>query len=254
MARYVMVIDSEKCMDCKACIIACQQRNHVPYGFHRNWVHETGSEKSPCGFKFQPGACMHCDDPSCVRACPTGATWKAEDGTVEIDRERCIGCGSCIKACPYHARFRHPVTGTADKCDYCHGSTPGETPACVAVCPMHCRIFGDADDPNSEVSKVLATRKAVHIVPLGSGARPTLTYLDVTTPSELPAASTTSYPVEAIRPLSKGVTWVGGLVLAALTGTFVRQLVKSSEKEDAEIAAEKKVASSADKPEKEDNA
>ena len=254
MARYVMVIDSEKCMDCKACIIACQQRNQVPYGFYRNWVHETDSKNSPCGFKFQPGACMHCDDPSCVRACPTGATWKAKDGTVEIDRSRCIGCGSCIKACPYHARFRHPVTGTADKCDYCHGSTPGQTPACVAVCPMHCRIFGDADDPSSEVSKVLATRKAVHIVPLGSGAKPTLTYLDVTTPSELPSASTTSYPVEAIRPLSKGVTWVGGLVLAALTGTFVRQLVKSSEKEDEEIAAETKAASSAEKHDKEDNA
>ena len=254
MARYVMVIDSEKCMDCKACIIACQQRNQVPYGFFRNWVHETDSENSPCGFKFQPGACMHCDDPSCVRACPTGATWKAADGTVEIDRSRCIGCGSCIKACPYHARFRHPITGTADKCDYCHGSTPGQTPACVAVCPMHCRIFGDADDPNSEVSKILASRKAVHIIPAGSGAKPTLTYLDATTPSELPAASTTSYPVEAIRPLSKGVTWVGGLVLAALTGTFVRQLIKSSEKEDAEIAAETKAASSAEKHDKEDNA
>ena len=255
MARYVMVIDSEKCMDCKACVIACQQRNHVPYGLSRNWVRETNSENSPCGFKFQPGACMHCDDPSCVRACPTGATWKAKDGTVEIDRSRCIGCGSCIEACPYHARFRHPVTGTADKCDYCHGSTPGQIPACVAVCPMHCRIFGDADDPSSDVAKVLATRKAVHVIPLGSGAKPTLTYLDSTTPEQLPEASTVSHPVGAIPPLAKGVTWVGDLVLAALTGTFVRQLVKSSEKEDAEIAAEKKLAASDDdKHDKEDNA
>ena len=254
MARYVMVIDSEKCMDCKACVIACQQRNHVPYGFYRNWVHETDSRTSPCGFKFQPGACMHCDDPSCVRACPTGATWKGKDGAVEIYRSRCIGCGSCIKACPYHARFRHPVTGTADKCDYCRTSTPGEVPACVSVCPVHCRLFGDADDPNSDVAKALASRKAVHIVPLNSNARPTLTYLDTTTPAILPEGDVVSYPVDAMRPLAKGVTWVGGLVLAAITGTFVRQLVKSSEKEDEEIAAEKKAVSAAEKPEKEDNA
>lgn len=249
-----MVIDSEKCMNCKACVIACQQRNHVPYGISRNWVHETANSNAPAGAKFQPGACMHCDDPSCVRACPTGATWKAADGAVEIDRSRCIGCGSCIEACPYHARFRHPLTGTADKCDYCRASTPGETPACVAVCPVHCRIFGDADDPSSEVAKVLASRKAVHVVPLDSGAKPTLTYLDVTTPAELPAGSTVSHPVDTMRPLAKGVTWVGGLVLAALTGTFVRQLVKSSEKEDEEITAEQKAASSADKHDKEDNA
>ena len=110
MARYVMVIDSEKCMNCKACIIACQQRNHVPYGLSRNWVHETDSESSPCGFKFQPGACMHCDDPSCVRACPTGATWKGKDGAVEIDRSRCIGCGSCTYICPAKRRLSQSIT------------------------------------------------------------------------------------------------------------------------------------------------
>lgn len=129
MARYVMVIDSNKCMDCKACILACQQRNNVPYGISRNWVHETVVDSASCGFRFQPGACMHCDDPSCVRACPTGATWKGKDGAVEIDKSRCIGCGSCVEACPYHARFINPNTGTADKCDYCRASTPGETPA-----------------------------------------------------------------------------------------------------------------------------
>ncbi len=254
MARYVMCIDSENCMNCKACIVACQQRNDIPYGLSRNWIHETDSEKSPCGFKYQPGSCMHCDDPSCVRACPTGATWKGKDGAVEIDRSRCIGCGSCIEACPYHARFRHPITGTADKCDYCRGSTPGQIPACVAVCPMHCRMFGDADDPSTEVAKVLAIHKAVHVVPLNSGAKPTLTYLDSTTPSELPEGNAASYPIDIMRPLAKGVAWVGGLVLAALTGTFVRQLIKSSEKEDEEIAAERKAMPATDKPEKEDNA
>ncbi|MBO4316836.1 MAG: 4Fe-4S dicluster domain-containing protein [Mailhella sp.] len=253
MPRYVMVIDSEKCMNCKACVIACQQRNEVPYGMSRNWVHESDVSDAPYGFKFQPGACMHCDDPSCVRACPTGATWKGKDGVVEIDRSRCIGCGSCIDACPYHARFRHPVTGTADKCDYCRRSTPaGQEPACVAVCPVRCRAFGDADDPGSEVAQLLASRTAVHVVPLGSGAKPTLAYLDRTTPSELPASSSSSMPVEAISPLAKGVTILGGAVLAALTGTFVRQLVKSSEDEDAEIAAAEAKAESKKSPDKED--
>lgn len=247
MARYAMVIDSNKCMDCKACILACQQRNNVPYGISRNWVHETVVDSASCGFRFQPGACMHCDDPSCVRACPTGATWKGKDGAVEIDKSRCIGCGSCVEACPYHARFINPNTGTADKCDYCRASTPGETPACVAICPVHCRIFGDADDPTSEVARVLAKHRGVHIVPKDSGARPTLTYLDETTPEALPAGSTVSHPVGAMPHLARGVTWLGGFILAALGGTFIRQLIKSSEKEDRELADKERGNNNSDK-------
>ena len=106
----------------------------------------------------------------------------------------------------------------------------------------------------ADVAKALASRKAVHVIPLNSGAKPTLTYLDATTPAALPEGRTVSYPVDTMRPLAKGVTWVGGLVLAALTGTFVRQLIKSSEKEDEEIAAEKKSAVTQEKREKEDNA
>ena len=97
---------------------------------------------------------MHCDNPPCVKACPTRATYKSNDGSVVIDEDRCIGCGGCIEACPYNARFRNPVTGTADKCDYCRKSTPGQEPACVQVCPVHCRIFGDADNPNDPVAHV----------------------------------------------------------------------------------------------------
>ena len=79
MPRYVMAIDASKCLNCKACLIACQQRNAVPYGLSRNWVRETPDTASPSGWRYQPGACMHCDEPSCVDACPTHATYKAED-------------------------------------------------------------------------------------------------------------------------------------------------------------------------------
>ena len=244
MAHYIMAIDSRKCMDCKACVIACQQRNNVPYGLSRNWIRETCCDSAPAGFLFQPGACMHCDDPGCVAACPTHATWKSRDGSVEIDKGRCIGCGSCIEACPYHARFINPRTGTADKCDYCRGTTPGEIPACVAVCPTHCRLFGDADDPGSAVAQALASHKQIHVVPKNSRARPTLTYLGETTPEVLPEGPVTSYPVEYMRPMAKAVTWLGGLVLAALGGTFVRQLLFPSAKEDEELAREARAGKS----------
>lgn len=238
MAHYIMAIDSRRCMDCKACVIACQQRNNVPYGMSRNWIRETACDTAQAGYLFQPGACMHCDEPSCVRACPTRATWKCGDGSVRIDPSRCIGCGSCIEACPYHARFLNPRTGTADKCDYCQGATPGEIPACVAVCPTHCRVFGDADDPDSEVAQALASHRHVHVVPKNSGARPTLTYLGDTTPEVLPEGPVESRPVEHMRPMARAVTWAGGLVLAALGGTFVRQLLWPFAREDEELARE----------------
>ena len=93
MSRFIMVIDATKCINCKACVLACQQRNGVPYTHSRNWIREAPDNLSPLGTAYQPGACMHCDHPLCVDACPTRATYKADDGSVVIDRDRCIGCG-----------------------------------------------------------------------------------------------------------------------------------------------------------------
>ena len=114
MPRYVMAIDASKCLNCKACLIACQQRNAVPYGLSRNWVRETPDTASPSGWRYQPGACMHCAEPSCVDACPTHATYKAEDGVVMVDETRCIACGSCMRACPYQARHIDPARRVVD--------------------------------------------------------------------------------------------------------------------------------------------
>ena len=108
MSRYIMAIDANKCINCKACVLACQQRNGTPYGHSRNWVRETPDRLSLLGTAYQPGACMHCDHPLCVEACPTHATYKADDGSVGIDPERCIACKLCLKSCPlglFHIEF-----------------------------------------------------------------------------------------------------------------------------------------------------
>ena len=172
---------------------------------------------------------MHCDHPLCVDACPTRATYKADDGSVVIDRDRCIGCGGCIEACPYKARFRHPLTGTADKCDYCRHATPGQTPACVRVCPVRCRIFGDADNPDDPVSRVLADNRHVYVVPPDCDTRPTLTYLNRTTPTDWPQKKDVPPALAAIGPLSSGVKALGGLALFGVIGVFVKQLFLPSE-------------------------
>ena len=234
MAHYVMVVDASRCMNCKACIVACQQRNHVPYACRRNWVLETRDENVPGFLSYQPGACMHCDNPVCVEACPTAATRKAADGSVVIDKERCIGCGGCIASCPYGARFRHPATGTADKCDYCREhAIPGLLPACVAACATHCRTFGDADNPDDPVSKLLAANKNISVMPRGIDTRPTLTYLNYAKPEVFPEPlnpGRVPAPLVAMSAISSGVTLFGGLSLFGVVGVLLKQLVWPSEK------------------------
>jgi len=225
MARYVMAIDAAKCMNCKACIVACQQRNAVPYGHFRNWIRETPARESRTGLAYQPGACMHCDNPPCVAACPTLATFKADDGSVRIDKRRCIGCGGCIAACPYDARYKNPVTGTADKCDYCReASVVGQPPACVLACATRCRVFGDAEDPNAPVAGLLARTTQVRVVPAGRDPKPTLVYLNRTVPTDWPRQARIPGPLAAIAVASMGVRWLGGLVLCGVIGVFLKHL------------------------------
>lgn len=233
MARYVMAIDSTVCMNCKACVVACQQRNLVPYEKNRNWVLATNDATVPGGMAYQPGACMHCDNPVCVTACPTNATYKVQDGSVVIDQDRCIGCGGCIAFCPYGARFRHPATGVADKCDYCRQSpVQGQPPACALACPTHCRTFGDAEDPADPVSKVLAGSKHLHVTPKGVDTMPTLTYLNRTTPTtfpDVPGKGDMPLPLEAMTWVSKGIQILGGLAFFGVIGVFFKQIVWPSE-------------------------
>lgn len=188
-----MVIDSSKCFNCKACIVACQLQNGVPAGRNRNWIKQ-GFSIVNNRLHFQPGNCMHCDLPTCVAACPTGATFKnALDGTVAVDQELCIGCGSCVPACPYGARFLHPIVGSVDKCDYCtERRNAGLDPACVEVCPTQARVFGDLLDETSQVSRLLSQETTVRVIDTITNTEPAIFYIshtapmDWTTPAVLP--------------------------------------------------------------------
>jgi len=127
---------------------------------------------------FQVTRCNHCANPPCVRICPTGAMYQRDDGIVEFDRDSCIGCKSCIQACPYDAIYIDPQSGTAAKCHYCsHRTDVGLEPACVVVCPVHAIIAGDLDDPNTEIAKTVAGNKAVVRKP-EQGTAPKLLYID----------------------------------------------------------------------------
>ncbi len=168
--RYAMVIDVRRCSGCQACSIACKSEFDVPIGGFRSWVehHEAGvfpaTER-----RMLPRLCNHCSKPPCVEACPPGVkgTYKREeDGIVVVDESQCTGCARCLEACPYDARFMNPFkgdpakhkgNGVADKCDFClHRISQGVAPSCVNTCPGKARIFGDLNDPTSEVAKLVA--------------------------------------------------------------------------------------------------
>lgn len=184
--KYGMVIYAAECLDCKACIVACQQENSVPPGSSRAWIKETSPDRGVKVY-YQPGNCMQCDRPTCVEACPVNATFKAADGRVIIDPELCIACELCIPACPYGARFLHPVREVADKCDFCQQRLEqGLEPACVVICPTRARVFGDLNDPASKVSRLVRKGGLVRIVNSAVDTGPNIYYHPDTQPLDWP--------------------------------------------------------------------
>lgn len=177
MARYGMVIDTTKCVGCEDCVAACKTENQTPEGFSRDWITQTAEGKFPnINLEIRSERCNHCEDAPCVDACPTGASHYHEGGIVLVTHNECIGCKACVASCPYDARYVHPA-GYVDKCTFCvHRVEKGETTACAAVCPTHCIHFGDFDDPNSEVSKLLNSRRH-HALKTSAGTKPKIYYL-----------------------------------------------------------------------------
>lgn len=199
-----LVIDLDTCVGCHACAVSCKEWNaggiagpltdtdpygKAPEGVWFNRVHSY--EVAPAPETAQPAitlhfprSCLHCETPACVTVCPTGASYKrAEDGIVLVDEDKCIGCKLCSWACPYGAREYSAVEGVMKKCTLCvdriyneHLDEAERQPACVQACPSRARHFGDLGDPDSDVSKLVAARGGVDLMP-GLGYRPTNQYL-----------------------------------------------------------------------------
>jgi len=178
MARYGMVIDTAKCVGCTDCVIACETENNVPEGFCRDWITTEAEGKFPTvTLEIRSERCNHCEDAPCVSCCPTGASHFHDiGGVVLVNPNHCIGCKACIASCPYGARYVHPE-GYVDKCTFCiHRVEEGLDPACVSVCPTYCMTFGDFDDPDSKVNKLLQSRKHHSLLP-EAGTKPNIFYL-----------------------------------------------------------------------------
>lgn len=219
MTHYGMAIDLHRCFGCQACAAACKVANNNPKNLSYNIVYtktdhdwdtlgtavfkgalandNAGGTFPDCTMLFLPMQCQHCENAACVEVCPTGATSKdPETGIVSVDADLCIGCESCVKACPYDSvrtlikdpeyylevqvgEFDAPphTAGTVEKCTFCKNLIDrGEEPACMQLCPGRARYWGDLDDPESEVSKAIEGREYIRLCE-SAGTNPSVYYL-----------------------------------------------------------------------------
>lgn len=158
--RYGFAIDQRTCIGCHACTVACKTEHEVPVGQFRTWVKYVDQGVFPNNTRdFAVMRCNHCTDAPCVKICPTKALFKRDDGIVDFDSERCIGCKSCMQGCPYDAIYIDENSHTAAKCNFCaHRIDENLEPACVVVCPTHSIWVGDLDDPHSGISTLINTQ------------------------------------------------------------------------------------------------
>lgn len=175
--HYAMVFDQNKCVGCGECKRACNEANHLPKGRSRVILQRAkGPERH-----YIRVSCQQCEDSPCVKVCPTGACHHdPQTGIVTMNTSRCVGCKYCIAACPYDARYINEETNVADNCDFCLHTrmAEGKEPACVARCRYHALTFGDLNDPNAFISKLVAVKDTVRIRPW-LGTEPSLRYIPV---------------------------------------------------------------------------
>ena len=196
MVNYGFVIDNRTCIGCHACTVACKSEHDVPIGVNRTHVKyiETGTYPNSSR-EFSVHRCNHCEDAPCTTICPTYALFTREDGIVDFDNDRCIGCKSCMQACPYDALYIDPNQGTAAKCNYCaHRVEHSYEPACVIVCPTESIVSGDLDDPHSPISLRIAENE-VKVRKPEAGTKPNVYYVETSD--------------EMLDPTATAVTGVG---------------------------------------------
>ena len=208
--KWIMVIDTRKCVGCHACTVSCMAENKLPPGVvYRPVVQEELGRYPNTQFRFFPRPCMQCESPSCTAVCPVKATWKREDGIIAIDYEKCIGCRYCLTACPYGARtsdFGEYYTkktpeiqpyellpnneygkvwdrkngspkGNARKCHFClHRLDEGLLPQCVSTCIGRATYFGDANDEDSMISQLAKLPNHIKLLE-EKGTNPNVIYL-----------------------------------------------------------------------------
>ncbi len=204
MTKYGMVINLNRCIGCKTCVVACKMQNNVPMDMLWNRVINAGARSYDDAVgsypnlikQYTPVACQHCENPPCQAVCPVGATHTDEFGRVLIDYDVCIGCRICMAACPYNARvfnWSEPVrvpdfdygqkevavrpVGVVEKCTLCAERTSeGKDPMCVSACPSRARTYGDLDDPESAISLLIRDAKPEHLLP-EKGTSPKIYYI-----------------------------------------------------------------------------
>jgi Fe-S-cluster-containing dehydrogenase component len=176
---FGMAVDVTTCVGCAACVIACKTENGVADGFSRDWiVTETNGAFPNLEMTIQSERCHHCAAAPCITSCPTGASHYGPGGIVLVTADKCTGCKACIASCPYGARFIDPNTGTIDKCTFCAHRVDNDeyTTACQEVCPTDSIVFGDLNDPASEVSRRIEKQESYTLMP-DAGTRPKLYFL-----------------------------------------------------------------------------
>ncbi len=190
MVNFGFVIDNRTCIGCHACTVACKSEHDVPIGVNRTHVKyiETGSYPAS-GREFTVHRCNHCEDAPCTTICPTTALFTRSDGIVDFDDDRCIGCKSCMQACPYDALYIDPNKGTAAKCNYCaHRLENSYEPACVIVCPTESIVSGDLDDSESKIAKLVADNPTTVRKP-EAGTMPNVYYVETSAEMLDPSAT-----------------------------------------------------------------
>ncbi len=190
--RYGMLIDLARCVGCNACAVACKMEHETPAGCYNTWVDAWDVGTYPNVLRANlPQQCNHCADAPCQSVCPTGATFTTDEGVVLVDAESCIGCKLCMDACPYGARWFDEANAVVGKCTFCYErAVNGLQPRCVNTCITKARLFGDLNDPDSDISRRLAEIEPERLH-AELGGEVAVFYVGLSATQEAPVASET---------------------------------------------------------------